>query len=202
MTYPHSLSIASARLAQRVIPFFNETLAYKKANRIATNHGASPTATDSIQIMSFADIVDCGNQRFDFGRPGENSIPGIVLEAHGGDGETIIDLIAWLEDQPEHVMTMFGRCGFLGAFSVTNPASYYMGGALPVFRTPLEFMQAGFIGAVPIVPSAAAQMMFNMPEARFQAQDLEHAEELERLRHGIMPKDQIVVPTISKRRAA
>ena len=201
MMHPASLTLASAKLAQRVLPYLDETLAYQKANGISAAR-FSLTASDSVGLISFADIVHCGNHRFEFGRPGEGAIPGIVLEAHGADGETVVDLVAWPVDRPEYVMTMYGRCGFLGAFAVTNPAAYYMGFALPLFRTPLEFLQAGCVGAVPIVSSIAAWMMFDMPEAQFVARDKAHAQRLEVMRHSVMPRDQIKVPVGSTRRAA
>jgi hypothetical protein len=99
-------------------------------------------------------------------------------------------------------MTMFGSCGFLGTFAVTNPASYYMGFALPLFRTPLEFLQVGCVGAVPIVLSIAAWTMFSMPEAKFEPRDTAHKQWLEVIRHSVMPRDQIKMPVGSTRRAA
>jgi hypothetical protein len=201
MMHPASLTLASARLAQRVLPYLDETLAYQKANGISAAR-FRPTASDAVGLISFADIVDCGNHHLEFGRPGEEAIPGIVLEALGADGETVVDLVAWPVDRPEHVMTMFGSCGFLGTFAVTNPASYYMGFALPLFRTPLEFLQVGCVGAVPIVLSIAAWTMFSMPEAKFEPRDTAHKQWLEVIRHSVMPRDQIKMPVGSTRRAA
>ena len=50
-------------------------------------------------------IIDCGNGRFDFGKPELDPLA-FVCEVIAEDGETIEDLIAWPISESSHVMTI------------------------------------------------------------------------------------------------
>ena len=138
-------------------------------------------------------VVDCGNQRFEFANGESEQFPAFLCEAFGDDGETFTDLAAWPLDRPRHVMTMFGRCGLLGACEAMNPATYFLGNLLDMHRTPLGWLKAGCRGAVVVTPHIAARIFLDLP-GKVAAQDEEHGRELEEMRHSILPKDQILVP--------
>lgn len=108
------------------------------------------------------DITDCGANRFDFANEGEGQ-PAFLLEAFGADGETPADLVAWFVDQPEHVMSMFGRLAFLGESQAVNPASYFGGLPIDVHRNGLEWLQSGCRGVAVVVPHLAAPILLDAP---------------------------------------
>lgn len=139
-------------------------------------------------------VMDCGNQRFDFANGEAEQLPAFVCEAFGSDGESLVDLVAWPLDSPNKVMSMFGRCGLLGAWEAMNPATYFMDSSLVMHRTPLEWLQAGCRGAVVVTPYVAARMFLDLP-GKIAARDDIHGRQLEALRRSVLPKDQILVPT-------
>jgi len=146
-------------------------------------------------------VIDCENHRFEFASDHQDQFPAFVCEAFGPDGECAVDIVAWPLERPGHVMTMFGRCGLLGAWEAINPASYYLNTPLLMHRTPLDWLKAGCRGAVVVVPHVAARMLLDLP-GKVAAQDEVHGQELERLRRSVLPVDQILVPTIKEGLAA
>ena len=108
-----------------------------------------------------------------------------MLEAFGPDGQTVADLVAWPLAHPEHVMTMFGRCGLLGVWEALGPATYFMGGALNLYRTPLDWLREGCRGAAIVVPSIAAQQLVDAP-GFIAAQDHRHGRELVQLLQAVI----------------
>src|SRR3712207_741603 len=72
-------------------------------------------------------VQDCGNGRFDFAAPDhQDGFRAFVCEAFAADGETVVDLVAWPLNRPDHVMSMFGRCGMLGLWEAMSPATFFM----------------------------------------------------------------------------
>jgi hypothetical protein len=137
-------------------------------------------------------VVDCGGGRFDWDAPGD-MIQAFICEAYAEDGESVIDLVAWPLDRPEHVMTMFGRAPLLGLWEVMNPATYYGGKPLRMHRTPLEWLQSGCRGAAIVRKEAAAPILFGLDGA-IAAADQSHARELHEVISMVIPKGKIVVP--------
>jgi hypothetical protein len=68
-----------------------------------------------------------------------------VIEVYDADDESVIDLCSWPVGKPCAFATFLGSDA-LGMARVTNPATWAMGGALKVFRTPLGWLQAGCQG--------------------------------------------------------
>jgi len=163
-----SASLELTQIAETVMP---ETFDFRKSYGIRS----TPTSSDCVGVITLARISDLGNQRFDFD---PNGIEAVIFEAMGKDGETTIDLVAWPIDCPNIVLTMFGRCGLIGAFSAFNPATYYGGLPLPVYRSPLELFRAGFTGAAIAVRNIAARQLIDLP-GRVVAQDYRHGKDLQ-----------------------
>ena len=164
------LQILSAclELSRVAETFMSETFSYRNIEGIRS----TPTMSDCTGIFTLARIAVHRNDRFDFDPLG---IEAVVFEAIGEDGETPIDLVAWPIDCPGRVLTMFGRCGLIGAFCAFNPATYYAGSVLPVYRSPVELFRSGSGGA-----AIAVRQLIDLP-GRVVAQDLRHGIELQRM---------------------
>lgn len=170
------------------------TIQFFKSNNIKR----AEELNNCIGALSVTRIVDCGNNRFDFA---EDGFQAVVFEALAEDAETVIDLVSWPLDRPAHVMTMFGKCGVLGANDAYNPSTYCMGDSLAMYKTPLELFQAGFVGSTIIIPSIAARQMLDFG-GKIAARDYQHGKKLEQLMQSVVPRGKILVPQPRLRRAA
>jgi len=132
---------------------------------------------------------------FDFDDLGEISLAFAIV---GEDGETEQDIVAWPARQPDRLGLYFHRAPVVGAWNLTNPASFYGGKALPLWRTPLRWLQEDCAGGVVLQPIAAAPMLARAP-GQFIAEDVDHAREL--VKTGTVTRNQIVV-AVPERRAA
>jgi hypothetical protein len=114
-----------------------------------------------------------------------------VIEALGQDAESIVDLCAWPVGSPDRFATCFGAAALLGADRVTNPATYYAGQHLQIYRTPLGWLRAGCAGAVILDPIAAR---FALSHARgpIAGEDLEHAKAIQKLTR--FPAARVLAP--------
>lgn len=184
-----SACLELSKIAETCMP---ETFDYRKSQGI----GSTATMSDCIGIITLARIADHGNQRFDFDPEGFEAV---VFEAMGKDGETAIDLVAWPIDHPNKVLTMFGRCGLVGVFYATNPATYYDGLPLPLYRSPLELFCAGFTGAAVAVPNIASRQLLDLP-GRVAAHDLQHGIELQELFESNV-RGRVMIPAKVRRAA-
>ena len=137
-------------------------------------------------------IIDCTHGRFEFGKIGVDPL-GFVCEAYGPDGETTIDLVAWPVDNPGTVLSMFGRAAWLGAWAAWNPATYYLGKALDVHRTPLEWLKSGCMGAAVVTPRLAAREMMDLP-GKIEPRDEVHYRELLAIAASVMEPSPINMP--------
>lgn len=165
-----SACLELSRIAENAM---SETFRYRKIQGIRS----TPAMSDCTGIFTLAGIAVHGNDRFDFDPLG---IKAVVFEAIGEDGETPIDLVAWPIDFPWQVLTMFGRCGLIGAFYAFNPATYYAGSVMPIYRSPVELFRSGSGGAAIAVPQIAARQLIDLP-GPVVAQDLRHGIELQRM---------------------
>ena len=149
-----------------------DSAAYIRANQI-----------DIVACYRFCGIVavtPCAfyARRFDFAHYDEpDAEPAAVIEVIGQDAETVIDLCAWPLNSPDHFASGLGAAALLGTDRVTNPATYYAGQFLQVYRTPLAWLQAGCAGAVILDPIEAR---FALSHARgpIAGEDLDHAERI------------------------
>lgn len=194
MSFYLALMQARADLLDQGMENLAETLAYFKAHGI----GAQAERDYSIGAATVCKIADCGSGKFDFD---ESGFPALVCEALAEDAETTIDLVAWPLDRPAHVMTMFGKCGLLGAFDAFNPATYCMGTPLIMHKTPLDFFKSGYRGAAIVTPKLAARQMIDI-SGQIAARDHRHGRELKTLIDSVIPRDRVVIPAQSVRRAA
>lgn len=89
-------------------------------------------------------ILPCefdGNGFFKFSKQGEAAC---VFEVY--DAETVIDLCAFALAKPETFGTALGNAVVLGQCHIANPGTWALGKTLPIYRTPLEWLQAGCDG--------------------------------------------------------
>lgn len=196
MSYWIELLSMRAELLNLGTVYMHETLDYFKSAGISMCHAEKDY---SIGIVTVANVQDHGNHRFDFTDKG--GFRALVCEALAEDAETTIDLVAWPLDRPAHVMSAFGKCAYLGAFDVHNPATYCMGYPLVVHKTPLDYMRAGFRGAAIVTPKLAARQFIDIP-GQIAAQDYRHGRDLKRLIESVIPRDRVVVPAQPQLRRA
>ena len=136
--------------------------------------------------------------RFDFGVDGDPL--GAVVEAFDEDGETVIDLVAWPLNEPDRVLSMFGRAPVLGLSAALNPATYAFGRPLNVHRTPLDWVKSGCDGCAVVVRHLAAPVLLEAHRlGRISGQDRQHRNELFKLARSIVDPSRFVAP---KRRAS
>ena len=136
-------------------------------------------------------VLDCGKGRFDFVGHGE-PVEAFVLEVLDFDGETHLDIAAWPLCDPGRVLTMFGRAPLIGMWAALNPATYYMGKALVMHRTPLEWLMSGCSGAAVLVPRLAARQLIDLP-GPLAARDHRHGLQLRKLMLSVVETDRIVL---------
>lgn len=158
------------------------------------------TVTEKTGPFMTALIKDHGSGRFDF-EDGSDGRPGFVCVAYGADGTTPVDLVGWHLANPSHVMSLLGRCGFLGLAEALNPLTYLFDTPLVIHRTPLEWLQAGCEGAAIVTPRVVGWQMVDVP-GRMAARDHDHGNELIKIARSIVDVSRIVVPARTRRVAA
>jgi hypothetical protein len=139
-------------------------------------------------------VTSCAfyGQCFDFADCDEpDAEPAAVIEVLDQDAETIVDLCAWPLSAPDRFATGFGAAALLGADRVTNAATYYAGQFLQAYRTPLAWLRAGCAGAV-ILDPIAARFALSRARGPIAGEDLEHAEQIQRL--TLFPAARILAP--------
>jgi hypothetical protein len=143
-------------------------------------------------IIAVTHRVFYTHHRFDFADPAEREAEAAaVIEALGEDGETVIDLVAWPLAAPGRFASLFGNVSMLGSDRVANPASYFGGAHLQLFKTPLRWLQAGCTGAVIIDPHAA-RIMLRRAIGQIAGQDLNHARAIQKLTQ--LPPQRVLAP--------
>ena len=144
-----------------------------------------------VGAFGLADIIVCGAGRFDFAD--DQGEPAWVMEGYGEDDETVADLVAWPVAEPRTILSMFGRIGLLGSWQAFGPEHYYFGGALPVHRTPHEWLKAGCNGAAVVTPHIAARQLIDLP-GPVAARDRQHGRYLKALARSVVRDDLVLVP--------
>lgn len=131
---------------------------------------------------------------FDFGASDNaRGIKSAVVEVFDTDRETVIDLCAWPLDRPDKFATAIRRADGLGVWRVTNPATYHVGQALRVHRTPDAWLRAGCDGVVILNPLSAPRWLAESP-GQLIAEDIEHGREIGRMLHPFFPAHRILAP--------
>jgi hypothetical protein len=157
-----------------------------------------PTVRRFAGLIAVTHCVFFDHHRFDFADPAEREAePAAVIEALGDDGETVIDLVAWPIDAPGRFASLFGDVSMLGAERVDNPASYFAGQHLQIYKTPLRWLQAGCAGAV-IVDPHGARIALRRAVGSIAGEDIDHARAIQKLTR--LPPQRVLAPL--RRRAA
>ncbi|RWO41376.1 hypothetical protein [Mesorhizobium sp.] len=143
-------------------------------------------------------IGKLGDQRFNFDPDGDLAF---VCEAYAVDGESIVDLVAWLLNEPGTPLTMFGRGGLLGLWQAMAPGTYFMGGSLRLHWTPLKWLQAGCDGAAVVDPHLAGQELLVAP-GPIAAEDQAHGRDIVKLLRSAAAIDNKVIAPFENRRVA
>jgi len=141
------------------------------------------------------------NNRFDLPDHGAEAVEGVVIEAHNEDGETVVDLVAWLVADPFDVRTLLGRVSMVGLWAALNPGTYIFNYPLVMHRSPLAWLRANCEGAAVVIPKLAARTFLEITDmgGRLGAQDAAHACELQKMLLALVGQVEIVIP---KMRAA
>jgi hypothetical protein len=140
----------------------------------AANLGAEVV---EIPVAFYQPDDDPDQVRFVLGDRGEPALVMPVTEIHNGKFVTV-DLVAWPWDEPSAFFLCLGKGMFLGRDQITNPATYFLGKPLQVWRTPMRWLQAGCQGVVPLSDTAFSELA---TASRIAGEDVEHARELHRL---------------------
>jgi hypothetical protein len=162
------------------------------------------SAIDIETVARFAGLIAVTHcifydrRRFDFADPAEREAEAAaVIEALGDDGASVIDLVAWPLEAPGRFASMFGNILMLGAARVTDPATYFDGQHLQLYKNPLRWLKAGCAGAVIIDPHGA-RLVLRRATGPIAGEDLEHAKAIQKLTG--LPPQRILAPL--RRRAA
>jgi hypothetical protein len=149
-------------------------------------------------LLAVTHCIFYNRRRFDFADPAEREAEAsAVIEVLGDDGETVIDLVAWPLRAPGRFASLFGYVLMLGAARVADPATYFDGQHLQIFKTPLRWLQAGCAGAVIIDPHGA-RLKLRRATGPIAGEDLDHAKAIQKLTE--LPPQCILAPL--RRRAA
>ncbi len=90
--------------------------------------------------------------------------------------EAVIDIAAWPIKNPSRLGRFTGLGSVLGEHLVANPATYYGGKVLPVFRDPVRWLAADAHGLVIVDWDEAGPILGDVPA--LAVEDVEHGREL------------------------
>jgi len=181
-----TLLAARAELLCRAEPTM-DWLDYVRNNQIDI-----PTVCRFAGVVAVTHCVFYDHRRFDFADPAEREAePAAAIVAMGDDGATMIDLVAWPIEAPGRFGSLFGDVAALGADRVGNPASYFAGQHLQIYKTPLRWLQGGCSGAVVIDPHGA-RIVLRRAVGPIAGEDIHHARALQKLSH--LPASRVLAP--------
>lgn len=151
-----------------------------------------PTVARFGGLIAVTHCIFFDHGQFDFADPAEREAEAAaVIEALGDDGATVIDLVAWAIGEPGRFASLFGDVSVLGADRVGNPASYFGGQHLQIYKSPLRWLQAGCNGAVVIDPHGA-RIVLRRAGGPIAGEDIQHARALQKLSH--IPASRVLAP--------
>lgn len=109
------------------------------------------------------------------------------------DGEEVLDAVAWPVGDPDRVLTLGARAPALGMARAIDPATYTFDQPLPLFRTPLAWLQTGCTGVVLLDHDAGARWLIDLPTSALAVEDWRHGGEIKRWLAAVASK-RIIVP--------
>jgi hypothetical protein len=171
---------------------WNDNADYRRDNGIDLNR-----ASGFCGSLIVADIVLLSNRRFDLpDGHGAESVSACIIEARAGDGETIVDLVAWPVTNSADVRTLLGRASMVGLWAALNPGTYYLDYPLQVHRTALDWLRAGCDGAAVVIPELAARTFLEIADmgGRISTQDFAHERELKSHLKAMIDRVSVVSP--------
>jgi prepilin-type processing-associated H-X9-DG protein len=131
------------------------------------DQGVSPTAMLEPTLIYAANVVFLDGHTFDFDSGGIRAL--VLKEAN--------DLVAW--NPKRKILATWRSSAFaLGEDAIWNPASYFMGTALRVHESALEWLQADRDGIVILKPDLTAAYLGHVPRLSFA--DPLHAQRVKR----------------------
>jgi hypothetical protein len=160
------------RADESAIYHWQELDGYLRANDLDLRHLACIDLTFCLTAVAFV------GTRFEFvNEDARDAEGGAVIEIVAADAETVIDFVAWPTDNPAKFATLLGVADALGEESVENPATYFDGQALRVWRTPLRWLQSGCKGVV-VLNSARAPRWLAAAPGRIAGENIDLADAL------------------------
>lgn len=160
-------------------------------------HGVCPAAVADQDVAIGALRVRFDDQAELFTQD-DDGTPAIVI-VPPSDNPTD-DVVAFDPSTPERFACFTGRMFALGDHRIDNPASYFAVGALPLYRTPLDWLRAECQGVCLVDRRPAAIRARLAAVARVIVGDFEHGRELRDAFGRSQQRPKIIVP--SDRRAA
>lgn len=127
---------------------------------------------------------------FDFDPEG---VDAAVCEALADDGVTVVDLVAWLVDDPALWWTAVGMAAVLGEAYANNPASGFGGAPLRLFRHPLAWLKARCEGTVILHDQRGGRWLMDLPLNAILAEDQAHARHLDAMRSAAARHPKILL---------
>ena len=129
----------------------------------------------------------------------EEGSEGVVVEALAEDGVTVLDLVTWRPSSPHRWRTLLGAAPALGMATAVNPATYFGGLPLQLYRTPLEWLQARCDGAVLLDLKRGARWLLDVDNIAqtLALRDDAHAAEIQATRIALITRQRLVVPVAS-----
>ena len=124
----------------------------------------------------------------------------VVVEVFGDDGETVIDLAAWRPSAPTVIATFSGRASILGEAVAWNPASYFGGRPLRVYRDATKWLVDSCHGVViaDMARSARALQDVLATMGAIAAEDEAHAAQISDAIAGLADLSRILVPQAAR----
>ena len=137
---------------------------------------------------------------FDFAAPGTvGAVRAVVHVVHGDDAVAPVDLIAWTRDRPDRVLRCLRAAVALGVDRIANPASYFAGRPLKVYRSPLGWLRAGCRGIVILDADGVRDRLDRLPARpepyKLLVEDLPHGRALRPLLTPLRPQVRLFVPS-------
>jgi hypothetical protein len=146
------------------------------------------------------DIMVFPMMMFDFAERGaRGAVRAVVHVVHGEDAETPIDLVAWTRNRPDKVFRCLGSAHAIAIDQLINSTSYFVGRALHVHRTPLNWLAAGCNGLVPLDHRAVRDRLvrylhFHDGPYNLAAENLAHGRALRAALSPLPSRVKILVP--------